>query len=164
MFVRHCHCKRNGFFWCRGKYRPHGKVERMELLDASSANGIYTFVHGLLAAGRKGCTGRGRYVYRYFLCFSITLLAQFDKSFKKFWSPHLRGFFTDSYEVDDALAIATRRLIIEWILKRKGLTWRLNCCFVCKHIPTGPTRILCDYSYDSMKGSEKFPSVEKMGS
>jgi hypothetical protein len=74
-------------------------------------------------------------------------LAQFDKAFKGFDLSGLRGFFNDSYEVDDARGQSNYTpLLFEEFKKRRGYELKNELPALFTKSPTERSnRILCDY-------------------
>ncbi|MGB4292421.1 MAG: glycosyl hydrolase [Bacteroidales bacterium] len=107
---------------------------------------VFTGWHGKMVE-RAGPGGEG-YVIDHFSGKALkNYLARFDKAFEGYDLSHLRGFFNDSYEVDDARGQAdwTPDLFDEF-LKRRGynLKEHLPALFQ-KDTPEKNARVLSDY-------------------
>lgn len=74
-------------------------------------------------------------------------LARFDTAFKNFDLSALRGFFNDSYEVDDAQGQSNYTpLLFEEFQKRRGYDLKMQLPALFAKVQTETTnRILCDY-------------------
>ncbi len=107
---------------------------------------VFTGWHGKMVE-RAGPGGEG-YVIDHFSDEAITnYLARFDEAFEGFDLSHLRGFFNDSYEVDDARGQAdwTPALFDEF-LKRRGYNLKEHLPALFQNdTPEKNARVLNDY-------------------
>jgi len=107
---------------------------------------VFSGWHGKMVE-RAGPGGEG-YVIDHFSQQAIkNYLSAFDKAFEGYDLSHLRGFFNDSYEVDDARGQADWTLnLFDEFRKRRGynLKDQLPALFQ-KDEPEKNARVLCDY-------------------
>lgn len=129
-----------------------GKIDKDGILHWTAPAGTWTLYavfsgwHGKMVE-RAGPGGEG-YVIDHFSQQAIkNYLSVFDKAFEGYDLSHLRGFFNDSYEVDDARGQADWTLnLFDEFLKRRGYNLKdhLPALFQ-KDDPEKNARVLCDY-------------------
>lgn len=128
------------------------RVDNSGLLDWTAPDGSWTLYavfegwHGKMVE-RAGPGGEG-YVIDHFSAKAVNdYLSHFDDAFRAYDISYLRGYFNDSYEVDDARGQAdwTPDLFIEFE-KRRGYDLRFNLpALFQKDNPEKNARVLCDY-------------------
>ena len=129
-----------------GEVTAEGRLQWIAPPGTWTLYAVFTGWHGKMVE-RAGPGGEG-YVIDHFSEKAIkNYLARFDKAFEGYDLSHLRGFFNDSYEVDDARGQAdwTQSLFDEF-RKRRGydLKQHLPALFQ-KDNPEKNARVLSDY-------------------
>lgn len=128
------------------KIDKEGKLHWIAPAGTWTLYAVFSGWHGKMVE-RAGPGGEG-YVIDHFSGEAIrNYLDRFDKAFAGYDLSHLRGFFNDSYEVDDARGQADWTLtLFDEFRKRRGynLKEHLPALFQ-KDDPDKNSRVLCDY-------------------